>query len=425
MSDGRVGTAAVSTPASAASRGAAAWMLWVLVLLLVYVLVVAVDVIGRGFSAASGGAEGAERIFAFATNPILGVILGTLATALVQSSSTVSSVIVGLVAGGLPVGIAIPMIMGANMGTTITNTIVSLGNLRDGPAFNRSFGAATVHDFFNLLSIVIFLPIEMIFHPLERMAGALAEMFAGGGSASMADANVVRMVTRPAVNQIRDLFGAIPEPFGPLLMIAFGIALVIVSVLLLGKLLRQAMTGSSQRIFEAALGRGPLLAIAVGAVITILVQSSSTTTSLVVPLAGAGILTLMQVYPFTLGANVGTCVTALLAATAVSGAYEVFAIQIALVHLLYNTLAVAVIFLVPFLRDLPVKAATALANGAERSRWVVLAYVLGVFFVLPGTALFAQSMLGGPSPEVLKAEENEPRLKAAETAVQEQDLIIE
>jgi sodium-dependent phosphate cotransporter len=334
-------------------------------------------------------------------------------------------VIVGLVAGGLPVSIAIPMIMGANMGTTITNTIVSLGNLRNGPAFNRSFGAATVHDFFNLLTILIFLPIEAVFHPLERMAGHFAEMIAGGGSASMAGANVVRMITRPAVNEIRGVFSAIPEPFGPLLLIAFGIALVILAVLLLGKVLRRAMTGSSERIFNAALGRGPLLAIVVGAVITILVQSSSTTTSLVVPLAGAGILTLAQVYPFTLGANIGTCITALLAATAVSGAYEVFAVQVALVHLLYNTLGVVVIFGVPFLRDLPIRAAKALADGAERTRWVVAAYVLGVFFVLPGTALLAQSMFAGPSPEVLKAEADQQQLKAAEAAVQEQDLIIE
>jgi sodium-dependent phosphate cotransporter len=257
------------------------------------------------------------------------------------------------------------------------------------------------------------------------LAGSLAEMFAGGGSASMANANVVRMITRPTVNEIRSVFSAIPEPFGPLLMIVFGIVLVIISVLLLGKLLRQAMTGSSERLFQAALGRGPVLAIVVGAVVTILVQSSSTTTSLVVPLAGAGILTLMQVYPFTLGANVGTCVTALLAATAVSGAYEVFALQIALVHLLYNTLGVVVIFCIPLLRGLPVKAATALANGAERSRWVVAAYIFGVFFVLPGTALLAQSWLGGASPEVLKAEANDQQLKAAEAAVQEQDLIIE
>tara|TARA_B100001093_G_scaffold417270_1_gene408180 strand:+ start:591 stop:959 length:369 start_codon:yes stop_codon:yes gene_type:complete len=120
-----------------------------------------------GFKWASGGAEGAEKIFAFATNPVVGVILGTLSTALVQSSSTVTSVIVGLVAGGVPVSIAVPMIMGANMGTTITNTIVVLGDVKDGKTFNKAFRASTVHDFFNLYSIAIFLPIEAIFHPLE------------------------------------------------------------------------------------------------------------------------------------------------------------------------------------------------------------------------------------------------------------------
>ena len=122
----------------------------------VYVLLLGVGWIGDGFRWISGGAEGAQKIFAFAVNPVVGVILGTLATALVQSSSTVTSVIVGLVAGGVPVSVAVPMIMGANMGTTITNTIVSLGSLGERATFNRSFQAATVHDFFNLYSIVLF-----------------------------------------------------------------------------------------------------------------------------------------------------------------------------------------------------------------------------------------------------------------------------
>lgn len=128
---------------SAAQR----WVQWLIVLALVYMLLIAVGLLSQGFRAVSGGADGAARIFEFATNPIVGVILGTLATALVQSSSAVTSVIVGLVGGGLPVAVAIPMIMGSNMGTTVTNTIASLGNLRDDAAFHRSFSAATVHDF--------------------------------------------------------------------------------------------------------------------------------------------------------------------------------------------------------------------------------------------------------------------------------------
>ena len=120
-----------------------------------------------------GGAESAQALFAFATNPFMGVLLGGLVTALVQSSSTVTSIIVGMVAGGLPVSVAIPMVMGANLGTTITNTLVSFGHVGNREEFRRAFAAATVHDGFNLLSIAIFLPLEIAFGILERLSGAL------------------------------------------------------------------------------------------------------------------------------------------------------------------------------------------------------------------------------------------------------------
>ncbi|MEI5617209.1 thymidylate synthase, partial [Streptomyces brasiliscabiei] len=90
--------------------------------------------------------------------------------ALIQSSSTVTSIIVGLVAGGLPVELAIPMIMGANIGTTVTNTLVSLGHVRYKDEFKRAFASATIHDFFNLLAVAIFLPLEMAFGILEKIS---------------------------------------------------------------------------------------------------------------------------------------------------------------------------------------------------------------------------------------------------------------
>ncbi len=130
---------------------------WLSIVLLVYLVLVAVGTVSGGFKLASGGSEGAKEIFAFATNPIVALLLGALATALVQSSSTVTSVIVGLVAGGLPISIAIPMVMGANIGTTITNTLVSIGHIRSKEEFRRAFAASTVHDFFNLLAVAIFL----------------------------------------------------------------------------------------------------------------------------------------------------------------------------------------------------------------------------------------------------------------------------
>ncbi|NET49849.1 MAG: Na/Pi cotransporter family protein, partial [Merismopedia sp. SIO2A8] len=171
---------------------------WFGVVLLVYCLIVAVGLIGSGFKSATG--EQAKELFDFATNPFLGLIVGTVATALIQSSSTVTSIIVGLVAGGLPVATAVPMVMGANIGTTITNTLVSLGHIRDNNEFRKAFAAATVHDFFNLLNVLIFLPIEIFFHPLEKVGLFLANTLVGSSSLSLKDFNVVKMATKPIVH---------------------------------------------------------------------------------------------------------------------------------------------------------------------------------------------------------------------------------
>lgn len=368
-------------------------LVWVAVAALVYTLLIGVGVIGDGFKWLSGGKDGAAAIFEFAGNPIVGVILGILATALVQSSSTVTSVIVGLVAGGVPVSVAVPMIMGANMGTTITNTIVSLGNLRDRAAFGKSFEAATVHDFFNLYSIIIFLPIEIMFQPLERLGGAMAGWFYSEGSASISGLNFVGAVTKPVSGAIVDVLGVLPDSFGPIVAILIGIGLIIFSVILLGRLLRAVMTGRAQKVIDVAIGRGPLMGIFSGGVVTVLVQSSSTTTSLVVPLAGAGVLTTKQVYPFSMGANIGTCITALLAATAVSGETGVFALQIALVHLLYNVFGVMIFQFVPWVSQTPLWSAIWLGTKVTANRGWALAYIVSVFFLLPGTVFGVEAYL--------------------------------
>jgi sodium-dependent phosphate cotransporter len=373
-------------------------LVWLGVAAFIYLLLCGVSAIGGGFKWISGGAEGAAAIFAFAGNPLVGVILGTLATALVQSSSTVTSVIVGLVAGGVPVSIAVPMIMGANMGTTITNTIVSLGNLRHRGAFRASFEAATVHDFFNLYAILIFLPIEILLHPLERSAGWLAQHLVGGGDASVAGFNPIGALTDVPVQMLLTLARRLPDTVGALLVIALGVAMIVSSVLALGRLLQRVMRGRARRIIDRAIGRGPLTGIASGTLVTVLVQSSSTTTSLVVPLAGAGVLSTRQIYPFTLGANIGTCVTALLAATAVAGSSAVFALHIALVHLCFNVAAVSLFMLIPWLHELPLHSSHWLGQRVESHRGWALGYVGGVFFLMPGIVLGAQMLLPGPPP---------------------------
>lgn len=358
---------------------------WLGVLVLIYLLIVAVGAIGAGFKSATG--ERAEELFAFATNPFLGLVVGTVATALIQSSSTVTSIIVGLVAGGLPVATAVPMVMGANIGTTITNTLVSLGHITEKAEFKRAFAAATVHDFFNLLSVIIFLPLEILFHPLEKASLFLANAFVGGGSMSMSNFNVVKTVTELLVDLLKRVTHILPAPFDGILLILIGIGLIFLTITLIGELLKVLMVGRAKEILHVAIGRGSIAGIVAGTLITILVQSSSTTTSLMVPLAGAGVFDLAQIYPFTLGANIGTCITALLAATAITGAEAVPAMEIAMVHLLYNVLGVVIIYGIPFLCKLPLLGAETLAEVASNRKSLAFGYIITVFFLIPGLLL--------------------------------------
>ena len=371
------------------NEGRGSWLQWLAVAVLVYLLICAVGLIGSGFKAAAGGQ--AEELFAFAVNPFAGLVVGTVATALIQSSSTVTSIIVGLVAGGLPVSVAVPMVMGANIGTSITNTIVSLGHVREKKEFARAFSAATVHDFFNLLSVIIFLPLEIAFGLLEKIGKFLATPFYGGDGASMSGLNFVKAATAPVVDSIKGILLALGDQLGGILLIVVGIALIFLSITYVGKLLKKLMVGKARQIMHTAIGRGPLSGIFSGTLVTVLVQSSSTTTSLMVPLAGSGAFGLKQIYPFTLGANIGTCVTAVLAATAVTGNGEA-ALQIAFIHLTYNLLGVVFIYGLPFLRHLPVHAAEWLGVTASHNKLAALAYILAVFFVIPGACLAVTSL---------------------------------
>ncbi|ASD69311.1 Na/Pi symporter [Pseudoalteromonas piscicida] len=362
---------------------------WLSILILVYLVLVAVGTVSGGFKLASGGSEGAKEIFAFATNPIVALLLGALATALVQSSSTVTSVIVGLVAGGLPISIAIPMVMGANIGTTITNTLVSIGHIRSKEEFRRAFAASTVHDFFNLLAVTIFLPLEIMFGMLEKLAAGLANVFVGDADLSLNSYNFIKPMVKPAVSVVKDGVSFLDSTAAGIAMVVIGIMMILFAVTYLGKLLKKALVGKAKELLHSAIGRGPVVGISSGALVTVMVQSSSTTTSLMIPLAGSGVFTTRQIYPFTLGANIGTTITALLAATSITGDAAEVALTIALVHVMFNVFAVALIYGIPLLREIPLRLAEKLAHIGAQNKPAALAYVLGSFFVFPGLIMLA------------------------------------
>jgi len=367
---------------------------WMVLLAGVYAVLLSVGMVGSGFKWASGGADGARELFAFATNPFVALLIGILATSLVQSSSTVTSVIVGLVAGGLPIEIAIPMVMGANVGTTITNTLVSLGHVRKKSEFKRAFAAATVHDFFNLMAVIIFLPLEIIFGIFQKASAWATGYLIEAESMSMKGFNFIKPLTKPVIGEVKSWLSVFPEKVAAVSLIIIGILTIFIAITIVGKVLKSLMVGRAKKILHGAIGRGPVTGIFSGSVVTVLVQSSSTTTSLMVPLVGSGVFKPKDIYPFTLGANIGTTITALLAATGLSGAGAAIGLQIAIVHLFYNLSAVLVIFGLPFLRNIPLVLAERLSEVATKRHSLAALYVLTVFFVIPGLCVLLMSSLG-------------------------------
>ena len=354
---------------------------WAVLCVLIYFMLLAVSIIGNGFNTMTSGH--AEGLFEFASHPVTGLIIGILATALIQSSSTVTSIIVAMVAGGLPITLAVPMMMGANVGTSITNTIVSMGHIHDKREYEKAFQAATIHDVFNVMAVIIFLPLEILFGLLERISGWLVSWMHSDTAVAVGGFNPIKAVTKPVNEQLQWLLGDLSNGYAGAIMIVLGIGLIVASITFLGRIMKALMVGRAKSLLYKSIGRGPVSGIASGTAVTVLVQSSSTTTSLMVPLVGSGVLTARDIYPFTLGANIGTCITALIAALGITGVMAEPALQIALVHLVYNVLAVAIIFGLPWLREIPPVFSAALARQVAKRKILGVMYILGVFFALP------------------------------------------
>lgn len=213
-------------------------------------------------------------------NRISGVGIGAGVTAIIQSSSATSVMVIGLVnAGVMTLMQAAPIIMGANIGTTVTGVLVALKN-----------------DYFNMLMYLLaFVGVMLLFSKKEKTK-LIGTLFCGLGMIFVG-LNVMSS----------------DEAFG-------------------NPLVEQLFTG----IFSAV--DFPLLLILIGVIFTALIQSSSAATGVVITMVGTGVLPLDLALFIVLGANIGTCVTALLASI---GANE-NAKRVAFIHFFFNVIGSAV-----------------------------------------------------------------------------------
>lgn len=360
---------------------------------------------------------------------------------------------------------AIPIVMGANIGTSVTNTIVSLAQAAERNEFRRAFAGATVHDIFNWLSVVIFLPLEVITHYLLHLTGKIInllpltqqkgtnkkllkkltepftklviqldkkiiEKIALGDKSAESKSLIkeckpketleavnstvynatTKLTTFVMVNETKTepatckfLFNgtSLSDTEVGIIILVISIVLLCICLVSIVKVLHSMLRGQLAKIIKKTVNAdfpGPFrhltgyLAILVGAGLTMLVQSSSIFTSALTPLIGVGVVTLERAFPLTLGANIGTTATGILAALASSSNLDK-ALQIAFCHLFFNISGILLWYPIPYLRRVPISFAKSLGNKTADYRWFAIAYLVFGFFLLPA-AVFGLSLAG-------------------------------
>ncbi|MCK4967418.1 MAG: Na/Pi cotransporter family protein [Candidatus Aenigmarchaeota archaeon] len=347
----------------------------IILLIILYVFLLSIKLMGMSFKLF--GMDFATGLFNLTSNPLAGLFVGILATSMIQSSSTTTALIVGLVAGGiLDIASAIPIIMGANVGTSVTNTIVSLSHKKQDKEFKKAFSTAFVHDIFNILTLAILFPIEILFHPIEKIALFFTTMFVGT-TATNFTSPLVLIITPVAKYLEVAVFAK-----NPFFMVAASLIVLFISLNFFVRIAKPLAKTEFKEVLNNSIFKNPRRSFIFGILLTAFVQSSSVTTSLIVPVTAVGLLTLEKVYPYILGANIGTTITALLAALATGSS---FALTVALSHLIYNIFGISIFY--P-LRKIPINISIWFTEHAIHSRRYAIAYIIAIFYILPFIVLF-------------------------------------
>jgi sodium-dependent phosphate cotransporter len=267
-----------------------------LILLVLFAFLFSINLMELSFKAFGGNF--AEHIIRATSNPFVSLFIGLLATAIIQSSSTTTSMVVALVASGtLTLEGAIPMVMGANIGTSLTSTIVSLGHITKRNHFKRAIAAATAHDFFNIFITLILMPMEYYFKILSRSASVITNaIYTEEGS------KISLGIIHTALNWLSQSIITLFEGFGIVVLI-LSMILLFTSLRIFSFLIRSYFIGTRQDKFEKYFFGNSLKSLLWGTGITALVQSSSLTTSITVPLVATKKVSLEKAFPFMMGAN--------------------------------------------------------------------------------------------------------------------------
>lgn len=341
-------------------------------LLALQLLILAFDLLGQ---------KQVEHILAATSNPFIGLFIGLLATAIIQSSSTITTLTVAAVAANtLTLESAVFIIMGSNIGTTVTSTLVSVSHVSQRKEFRKAIAAGTLHDFFNIFTTLVLFPLEYYFKLLSSLARTLSNLIQGNAVGGLHTIpNPLGKLFYPLTKFLHELLG----DNSIITMILAGLILFI-TIRSIAHLLKPTWDEKSAKVLEKNLFGHPTKALFSGTLITGMMQSSSVVSSLVVPMVATNKLSLHRVFPFIMGANLGTTLTALIAALSKSET----ALSIALTHILFNMIGVLIFFPIPAIRNIPIMFARRLGQLTLRNRLYGFAYLIFTFFVIPFFLIF-------------------------------------
>ena len=332
-----------------------------------------------GISFQSIGSDFSANFEIAFSNPAIGLFIGLLGTAILQSSSTTTSMAVAAVAAGsIPMENAIPVVMGANIGTTLTSTIVSLSYVTKTAEFKKAVSAGTCHDIFNVLTCILLLPLELKYGILSGFSHQIASLFEFSNEANSVSEKFI-------IYQWMDVIGqTLVGWFGGYILLIASILLLFGTVKAISNISYKQLIGTTRSRFEAIAFQNTFRAFGWGFLTTSVIQSSSITTSLIVPLVATGKVSIKRAFQFVVGANIGTTITAILAALFKSEA----AMSLAFAHFLFNLSGTIMFLGIPVLRQLPIYLSDKLGSVALRYKLSAFAYILVLFFVLPFTLIY-------------------------------------
>ena len=342
----------------------------------VLVFVFSIQLMGAAFGTLGGAM--AESILQATSNPFIGLFIGLLVTAILQSSSTTTSLVVAAVASNsISLQSALPIVMGANIGTTITSTIVSLGYITKTTEFRKAISAGVSHDIFNVLIVLILFPLELKYQFLSSISSDLSAFLKDSTTQQGSNFGGILNVLNPATEYILDLFGS-------MIGLLLSVILLFGTVKVISKLLYNRLIGTAKKSLEKLMFDTKFKSFGWGLLVTSVIQSSSLTTSLIVPLVATGKVKLNKAFQFILGANLGTTITAIIAALFKSEA----AISLALAHFLFNLIGVTIFLLIPALNRIPTFLSDRLGYLTLRSRIIGFTYIILTFFLLPFSLIY-------------------------------------